>query len=318
MDEEYNLNKNHLVVKGNALIEGLLGDLSTIELKLLISAISNIRASDKVLDVISFSAKDFCNLIKANKAGMYTYLKNACDKLLKRTVTIKTDENNWVKFPWIYRIQYKNGVIMINFHHDLEPYLLFCKENKMYTKYLLENIIDMDSKFSIRLYELLKQYKQIGYRLFEINEFKNLLGIPLTKYKKFDNLRRKVLHVSLNEINGLTDINISIEEIKEGRKITKLKYIIVPKNYKMTTNKYELLPKLKLISILCNRINEKTGYIFNFKDLNIYHRIILIDLIKQFDRNNFNDVLIQYPNAFFKWHLDDIKKRYDLSNIEDY
>jgi plasmid replication initiation protein len=318
MDKGLNkLDKNSLVVKGNPLIQAYIDDLSSIEYKIIISAISTIKPNYTVLDPIEFGAKDFCNLLKVNVDGMYTYLKDSCDKLIKRTITLEKNKN-WKKFSWLYSIEYLDGLIILKFHPNLEPYLLFCKENNMYTKYLLENIIDMNSKYSIRIFELTKQYEKIGYRIFELDELKKLLGVK-NKYAKFSNFKKKVLEISKEEINGLTDININFEEIKKGRKVEQIKYLIGSKKYKMTGNlQYNLIPKLKLISILNKKIYDFTGYVFNFKNLNTYHRIVLIDLIKKFDNNSFDKVLIKYPNAFFKWHLDDISKNYDLSKLEDY
>jgi plasmid replication initiation protein len=309
--------KKDIVVKGNPLIQAQMDKLTTVEYKLLISCISKITPQDKVLDTIAFSAKDFCNLFNIQVAGMYTYLKKTCDKLLQRNITLETSKNKWVKFSWLHRIRYDEGTIMIDFHPDLEPYLLFCVENRSYTKYLLENIIDMHSKYSIRLYELSKQYQNITTRTFTITELKKLLGIS-NEYKKFNDFRKNVLLIAEKEINGLTDININIEEIKEGRKITKIKITILKKDYKINkTTDYKQIPKLKIISILKQKIYDLTGHIFQFKQLNIYHRIVLIELINKINCGTFNKVLIQSPNAFFTWHLEDINKMFDLKNLDD-
>jgi plasmid replication initiation protein len=313
-------NKKYCVVKQNNLIEGKIDEnLGSLEYKLLIASLSKIKPNNKVLETIEFTISDFCQLFKIQREGMYSYIKIVCDKLLKRTITIEISKNEWKKFCWLYYIDYIHGKIILQFHPRLEPYLLFCQKNNKYTKYLLENIIDMNSKYSIRMYELLKQYQKIKSRTFSISELKELLGIPKTKYKKHDDFRKRILLPSKKEINGLTDIKIDYQEIKQGRKIEQIKYIILTKEYNMSGNvQYNLLPKLKLISILNKKIYDFTGYVFSFRTLNKYHRIILIDLIKKFDNNGFDKVLIKYPNAFFKWHLDDINKNYDVSKIEDF
>jgi plasmid replication initiation protein len=313
-----NLSRKSLVVKGNPLIEARFDELSSVEYKIIIAALSKIKPSDTILDFISFETKEFCDLLKIQKRGMYKHLKESCNKLIKRTITIEKTQNNWEKFSWLFSIKYESGTIRLKFHPYLEPYLLYCKENRIYTKYLLENVIDMDRKYSIRIYELTKQYEKIGYRIFTVNELKQLIGIPLEKYPKFTFLRKRVLEPSREEVNGLTDINIDFEEIKEGRKINKVKYLIQPKKFNMNTSQYELIPKLKLISVIRKRIYELSGSIIDFKTLNKYHRIVLIELIKKFDSGVFNKVLIKHPKNFFIWHLNDINQMFDLSNKEDY
>jgi plasmid replication initiation protein len=319
MDNE-KFNKKYFVVKQNNLIEGKIdSDLGSLEYKLLIASLSKIKPNHEILSPIEFSIKDFCQLFKIQHDGMYSYIKQTCDKLLKRTITINLDKNRWEKFTWLYKIKYDFGKIILQFHPELEPYLLYFKKNNRYTKYLLENIIDMNSKYSIRIYELVKQYEKIGTRIFEIHELRRYLGIDEKKYKQFSDFRKKVLLPSKNEINGLTDIDISFEEIRISRRVEQIKYKIFTKKYTMNGKlQYNLIPKLKLISILSKKIYDFTGYVFNFKNLNKYHRIVLIDLIQKFDNNSFDKVLIKYPNAFFKWHLDDISNNYDTSKLEDF
>ena len=317
-NEFTNLSRKSLVVKGNPLIQAYFDDLSTIEYKLIISAMSRITPYDNVLDFINFSVKEFCELLKVQQIGMYSYLKESCNKLLKRIITIETSKNNWEKFNWLNHIKYVHGEISIKFNPALENYLLYCVENKSYTKYLLENIIDMERKYSIRVYELNKQYEPIGYRIFDLDELKALLGIPKNKYEKFGQLKRRVLNPSMEEVNGLTDININIEEIKVGRKIGQLKYFIQKKHFDIHTSNYELLPKLKIANLIQKKIHDQTGIIVDLNIIKNYHRFVLIKLLDKFDVGTFNKVIIKSPKAFFQWHLDDIKNNYDLSSIEDF
>jgi plasmid replication initiation protein len=314
-NEFTNLSRKALVVKGNPLIQARYDNLSAIEYKILYSALSKISPYDGILDFISFEVKDFCNLLKIQRRGMYKHLQEACDKLLKRTITIEYQKDDWKKFSWLHIIKYKKGIIKLKFHPELKSYLLYCADNKSYTKYLLENIIDMVSKYSIRIYELTKQYSKIGTRTFTINELKLLLGISPNEYTKHDDFRKRVLNPSKIEINGLTDLNIEYEEIKKGRKIEQIKYIISKKTFDMNSNEYDLLPKLKLAAIIRKNIYDLTGEIIDFKMLSTYHRIILIELINKFNLSTFNNVLIQYPKAFFKWHLEDINSNYDIKQL---
>ena len=48
-----------------------------------------------------------------------------------------------------------------------------------YKAYQLGNLIQLKSKYSVRLYELLKQYEKIGKRYFEVKELRLALGIAV-------------------------------------------------------------------------------------------------------------------------------------------
>jgi len=60
-------------------------------------------------------------------------------------------------------------------HPDLKPYILDIKER--YTKYFYQSITGLNSMYSVRLYELLKQYEFRKSKNFEIDEFRFILNI---------------------------------------------------------------------------------------------------------------------------------------------
>jgi len=59
--------------------------------------------------------------------------------------------------------------IDVSFHPDMRPFLLSLKSQ--FTIYDVNNILKLPSSYSIRLYELLKQYERIGSRKFQLQEF---------------------------------------------------------------------------------------------------------------------------------------------------
>ncbi|MBY6850510.1 replication initiation protein, partial [Clostridium botulinum] len=122
--------------------------------------------------------------------------------------------------------KYKKGVLMLKINKDLKPFYLSLD---WYTKYQFKNIMQFKSTYSFRMYELLKQYEKIGYRIITINEIRSMLDIKKNKYPKYANLKQKVIKVSINEINTNTDLFIDYEEVKESRKITSIKFYIKSK-----------------------------------------------------------------------------------------
>jgi plasmid replication initiation protein len=128
--------------------------------------------------------------------------------------------------PWLASAEYfiGQGYMELEFSPKLKPYLLQLKER--FTTYRLHNVMQLRSVYSIRIYELLKQYALIGTRLFELDDLKFILGIEKNEYEKYGHFKSKVLKVAQKELNEKTDISFEFEEIKSGRKVAKINFII--------------------------------------------------------------------------------------------
>lgn len=74
-----------------------------------------------------------------------------------------------------------------------------------------------------KAFELLKSYSGFNYKNFDIDDLKIRLGAP---YKNFFDMRRKVLDVAVKEINLYTDIEVTWQPIKKGRKVVKVQFDI--------------------------------------------------------------------------------------------
>ena len=120
-------------------------------------------------------------------------------------------------------MKYKNGNLKLKINRELKPFYLSLD---WYTKYQLKNIMQFKSTYSFRLYELLKQYENIGNRLITIDNLRIVLDIDKKYYPKYANLKQKVVNVVLKEINNNTDLHIEIEELKEVRKVIAIKFNI--------------------------------------------------------------------------------------------
>ena len=73
----------------------------------------------------------------------------------------------------------------------------------------------------------MKSYAHQKSKTFDIDELKHLLMVDgIKSYDDFSLFRKKVLEMALKEINSLTDLNVSFETIKRGRKVEKVKFRI--------------------------------------------------------------------------------------------
>ena len=110
------------------------------------------------------------------------------------------------------------------FDPKLRPYLLELKSR--FTAYDIRNVLTLQSSYSIRIYELLKQFERIGERTFRIDDLREVLGISTKQYKRYNDFKRFVIQQAYQDLKRHTDINFEYEEIKEGRRIASIRFII--------------------------------------------------------------------------------------------
>jgi len=206
--------KKKKVFKANDLINARY-KLNTIELKLILYAISAIKPDDTEFWTYTLQLK---NLDIEHKK-----LKEASRSLMQRVFEVKTP-NGWLLLHWVSSIEYdgRRGILTLSFDPKLKPYLLQLKEQ--FTAYDLSAILPMRSSYTIRLYELLMQYKNIGHRIFDLKEFRELLKIP--ESYAYKDIRRRILEPGIQDINRYGAVNVSYEPIKKGRAYTGLLFSI--------------------------------------------------------------------------------------------
>jgi plasmid replication initiation protein len=220
-----------LVVKGNDLVEARY-NLQLSQIKLILYLTTMIGKDDEEFKEYEIPIKDFASRTGKSIDYLYSYAKKITEDLLKRILKIpylnKDGKKIFLQVAWLSHAKYIEGEgnVRISFDPELKPYLLQQKER--FTHYDIENIIPMRSKYSIRLYELLKQYQGIGYREFKINELKEILGIK-GKYAVYTIFREKVILKAQEELKKYSDIWFDFKERKaKGHAFTHIKFTIHP------------------------------------------------------------------------------------------
>lgn len=216
--------KHKIIRKSNALIEASY-KLSTNQQKIVLLLASSIKNDDEAFQPYRITVKDFAKLLGLNNHNIYRETLEAASNLLAQSLLISNDESD-LQINWLSSVEYfkENGIIELCFDPKLKPYFLQLRER--FTSYHLQEVIQLRSSFSIRIYELLKQYQKIGFRVFYVKELRRVLGIEDDKYRLYSNFKNKVLMVAQSELAEKTNITFDLVEIKEGRKVNKLKFII--------------------------------------------------------------------------------------------
>ncbi len=98
-----------------------------------------------------------------------------------------------------------SGAITVFFNDQLAPWILDLK--KKFTQYELQNVGNLSSQHSIRIYELLVQYRNSkgGVPPMILDDFKNKLGIA-GKYAKWGDLKKRVLDPAQRELKQYSDL----------------------------------------------------------------------------------------------------------------
>ena len=88
-------------------------------------------------------------------------------------------------------------------------------------KYDIEQISGLQSRYAIRLYELLSQWRSVGKTpLLSTAELRNKMGLADAEYTRIEAFKRRVLGLAIKQINDLTDITADYEQHKQGRLVT--------------------------------------------------------------------------------------------------
>jgi len=121
-----------------------------------------------------------------------------------------------------YTLDFKEGIVTFDITPKLVPHLTRLKAS--FTSYQLKYIPVLTSSYAIRIYELLYQYRKIGSRRFSVDILKKKLGAP-DKYK-YNDLKKRIVVPAQNQLKQNTNLAFIFNEVKTGRAITSIEFVI--------------------------------------------------------------------------------------------
>lgn len=198
------------------------------EKRIILWVMSQIKFEDKDFKRYILKISDFAKMLGFNNNhNIYKEVEGITSKLLSKVIHIEEpDEKKLIQTSFFSSAIYKygEGTVEFTFDPSLKPYLLALRNN--YTSLSLNTVIQFTSQYAIRIYELLKQYSTIGFRIIDLKELKSYLGIPASEYQLYSSIKNRILKFAERDINNKSDINFSYIEIKNGKKVSALKFII--------------------------------------------------------------------------------------------
>jgi plasmid replication initiation protein len=221
-----------LIKKSNNLVESRY-KFDIWETRFFLSILAQIRRDETDLRTYRIWYKDIIKTFGLNSGDAYASLRDAAKSLIRKPVRMSYYANGVKReqeVSLITQIDYmvegkvnveSNEYIDVIVQENMKPFLLQLQKN--FTAYDLRNVVKL-GVYSVRIYELLKQYESIGARTLMIGEMKTMFELN-HEYQKYNDFYRWVVKPSEEEINRNTDLKIlAIEKLKEGRKVTALRF----------------------------------------------------------------------------------------------
>jgi plasmid replication initiation protein len=200
--------------------------ISLQEKRIILWLMSQIQRNDVAFKEHFLKVTDFIEVAGLSGESAYEEIKKVTLKLIGRVLTIhKIDKKEEVQVSWLNCVRYihNEGLVALNFAPEMQSFLLELKSK--FTAIKLSDLMQFSSVYAIRIYELLKQYENIGERTIRIEAIRKNCGIE-NKLKKYSSFKKDLLLIAQREVNLKSDIAFEFEEIKTGRKIAKIKFKI--------------------------------------------------------------------------------------------
>lgn len=230
------LKQNNLIVKKNVLNELRANNMTLQELRFFSIYLSRINPKDINTRIVRFPLEDFKLIMELGRLNI-DYLKQVTNSLLCKVVNIPNERGGYIGFQLFKECTVdmndkKEWYIEIDAHDKALPLMFEFKEK--YFSYKLWNALKLKSSNQLRMYEILKQYEKIGYRIMTIEYLKMQLGIDEKQYTRFNNFKQWVLEPCQKALEENTDIRFTYEPYGtkgKGGKVLELKFNIFKNNY---------------------------------------------------------------------------------------
>ncbi|MES0334732.1 MAG: replication initiation protein [Candidatus Magnetobacterium sp. LHC-1] len=219
----------NLVTKSNDLVEARYY-LTLTEQRVILYMVSMIEPNDEDFKTYRITVSEFVGIIGIDNKSAYNQIRQVTESLISNVIRIYQPEtNSYLSVAWLSSSKYfvGEGYVELRFDPGLKPYLLGMKQR--FTSYKLAAVARLNSVYSIRIYELLKQYHKIGVRTLTLQDLRKILGVKDNKYRLYGHLKDKVILVAQSELAKSTDLSFEFKELKTGRKVTGIEFTITVK-----------------------------------------------------------------------------------------
>jgi plasmid replication initiation protein len=177
-----------------------------------------------------------------------------------------------VKSRWVSQIAYVDDLAEVQIIFSPAVASMCSRLESHFTRYDLKQIAGLSSKYAVRLYELVIAWQSTGKTpIFKLQDFREKIGLLDNEYTAMNNFKKFVLDLAVDQINEHTDIKLTYEQHKAGRKIDgfsfKFKQKVKPKKIEQQRdqNTIDLFSKMTdaqrhLLASKLSRLHEMSEY----------------------------------------------------------
>jgi len=282
-----------LVTKSNDLVEASY-KLSTNEQKIILMLTASLRMDDEEFRSFSISVRELNDILGLKHQNTYKDIRKLVLGLQKKTLSIYKD-NLIVDVNWLAAAKYHldKGMVELRFDEDLKGYLLGLKDR--FTSYPFHEVIQFKSQFTFRIFELLKQYEKLKTRTLPLEELRTMLRIEPEQYQPYANLKNRVLLSAQSELEAKSRLIFDFEEIKKGRKVVKIKFLIKTQAIKVEQLSFSSMRDIEEADVI-----SELDQLISLLPASYQKHITICKLLKTYiEKSGFDYVVrnIEYANA---------------------
>ena len=189
---------------------------------------------------VAISRVDLMNIAGLDTDKDFRHIIKAC-KALNEKIIIYVNElgKEFQTSSFITDSRLKNGTLTLGFHGKVVPF--FNKLKKRFTSYDLLHTKQFTGKYTIRFYEIIKQYESIGTRTITIEELRKMFQLENSYLGKngITSFRQRVIDSAQKELKEKSDLYFDYKQNKEGRSIVSIT-LTIKLNTKHIDKKYYL------------------------------------------------------------------------------
>ena len=153
--------------------------------------------------------------------------------LMQEVIRIGDDsKKEWRKFHWVDICHYENGKLTIKISEQLKPYLLNLE--KCFSRYKLEEIIQLKSIYAIRIYEMIIGYMNENNLPYANHAIEISISIDdlrkatdtENKFPRPYDFRKKVMDIAIREINEKSKYHVEIKDYRNHHSVAGYDFLI--------------------------------------------------------------------------------------------
>jgi plasmid replication initiation protein len=226
------LKKTFVIQKRNVLNEIRANNMTLQELRFFSIYLSKINKNrQEETRVVRFAIEDFRAIMELGRIDI-SYMKSVTNSLLCKVINLPDERGGYTGFQLFKECTVSNDefgawYIEIDAHDKALP-LMFEFKNRFFS-YKLWNALRLRSVNQLRMYEILKQYENLGERILSIEELRGLLGVAKEEYPRYNDFKKWVLDACKHALEEHTDIKFSYAphgKRGKGGKIYALRFLI--------------------------------------------------------------------------------------------